>query len=134
MKIASIVVLTFAASRFSVIDAIKDGNPRMWDRTRRCDDDYGINPDPANPFDTEPCRLCEGIGGEVWGDDLDSFIPTTCVPIADGLEIDPVSPALWQGQFTVGLDEIMINECDETGMCNFPGDSSIPDHAYERRH
>ncbi len=121
------------AAMLSVTSAVKDGNPRLWDRVRRCDDDYGINPDLRNPYDTEPCKLCEGIGGEVWGDSLDAFVPTSCVPLADNTEVLPVGPAKWGGQFSVELDEIMINECDDSGMCNFPGDDSIPNHAYVRQ-
>ena len=111
MKTFTLTTLVASAAAF------KDGNPRGWDRSRRCDDDYGFDPDPRNPFDMEgPCGLCDGVGGEVWGDEKNDFVATPCVPIADSTEVQPVAPAMWGGAFTVELEEIMINECDENGQ------------------
>ncbi len=131
MKLAA----TFAAAFISTASGVKDGNPYKWDRERRCDDDYGANPDPRNPYDTTPCQLCEGIGGEVWGDELDKFVPTKCRPILSAAEgAVPVASAYWEGSFTCDLEEIMINECDENGEnCNFPGPTSVMAHEYARQ-
>jgi len=123
-----------AACMVSCANAIKDGNPYNWDRIRRCDDDYGVAMDSRNEYDTAPCGLCEGIGGEVWGDDLDSFIPTTCTPVATAEEVAPIGPAEWPGLFTCDLEEIMVNECDDNGAnCNFPGPTSVQPHEYVRQ-
>lgn len=117
------------------VEGIKDGNPRLWDRIRRCDDDYGQEPiDYRNPYDTTPCGPCEGIGGEVWGDALDEFIPANCTVLFTADEVDPVGPAYWEKTFSADFMTIMIDECDENGEnCQFPGDSSVPDHEYSRR-
>ena len=129
MKTFTLTTLVASAAAF------KDGNPRGWDRSRRCDDDYGFDPDPRNPFDTAPCGLCDGVGGEVWGDEKNDFVATPCVPIADSTEVQPVAPAIWGGAFTVELEEIMINECDENGQnCQFPDEGgSVPAHEYVRQ-
>lgn len=124
------------ASLATTAHGIKDGNPKMWDRVRRCDDDYGVNPDAANPYDTEVCGLCEGIGGEAWSDDLADFVPAACTPVlsaADGAV--PVADAFWAGTFTADLEEIMINECkvDAGGRCDFPGPDSTTEHEYVRQ-
>jgi hypothetical protein len=129
------LAVCLSAALVSTAYGIKDGNPYLWDRVRRCDDDYGVDPDPRNPYDTEPCGLCEGIGGEVWGDELDAFQTAKCSPVlsaADGAE--PIAPAYWEGSFTCDLEEIMINECDENGQnCNFPGPTSVMEHEYVRQ-
>ena len=114
--------------------ALKDGNVWGWGRKRRCDDDYGIDIDPENPFSAEGrCQLCEGIGGYVWGDALTDFEATYCEVIATAEEVEPVGVALWDGRFTVELDEIMVNECTSDIECDFPGEDSTLPHAYVRQ-
>lgn len=127
--------LVLSAALVSTAHGIKDGNPYLWDRIRRCDDDYGDKPDSRNPYDTVPCGLCEGIGGEVWGDKLDEFIPATCTPVQSaGDGAVPVGDAFWEGSFSADLQEIMINECDENGQrCDFPGPTSVMQHEYVRQ-
>jgi hypothetical protein len=127
------ITALIAATLVSSAVGIKDGNPYNWDRVRRCDDDYGTEVDPLNEYDTVPCGLCEGIGGEVWGDELSDFIPTTCTPVATAQEVEPMGAADWPGLFTCDLEEIMINECDDSGMCNFPGPTSVREHEYVRQ-
>ena len=57
----------------SVPDALKkttgpdDGNPKGWDRLRRCDQDQ-----------MPRCQPCEGVGGHAYGDKNDEYDPVAC--------------------------------------------------------
>jgi len=82
----------------SVPDALKkftgpdDGNPKGWDRQRRCDQD-GM----------PRCQLCEGIGGRAWGDanaDID-MTPCQIVANASDVNMSTVAPPIYPRQFTV---------------------------------
>ena len=123
-----------ASSLFVTVYGLVDGNPWGWGRLRRCDDDYGINIDPNNPFSNETCGLCEGIGGIVWGDALEDFQATDCEIIATADEVRPVGVASWEGRFTAEVDEIFVNECTTEAACDFPGENSTLPHAYVRQH
>jgi len=82
----------------SVPDALKkfsgpdDGNPHGWDRQRRCDQD-GM----------PRCKLCEGIGGQAYGDANADITMTTCTVVAEAKDVDPktVAPPIYPKQFTV---------------------------------
>jgi len=69
-----------------------DGNPHGWDRQRRCDQDQ-----------LPRCQLCEGIGGQAYGDRNDQIHMTTCEVVANASDVDPktVAPPLYPKQFTV---------------------------------
>jgi len=82
----------------SVPDALKkftgpdDGNPKGWDRKRRCDQDQ-----------MPRCQLCEGIGGKAWSDKNEDIDLTTCEIVANASSIDPktVTPPIYPKAFTV---------------------------------
>lgn len=69
-----------------------DGNPKDWDRQRRCDQD-GM----------PRCQLCEGIGGKAYGDPNEDIVMTTCEVVANASDVDPktVAPPLYPKAFTV---------------------------------
>lgn len=82
----------------SVPDALKkfdgpdDGNPKGWDRQRRCDQDQ-----------MPRCKLCEGIGGRAWSDDNEDIDMTTCEIVAEAKDVNmsTVAPPLYPKTFTV---------------------------------
>lgn len=82
----------------SVPDALKkfdgpdDGNPKGWDRKRRCDQDQ-----------MPRCKLCEGIGGRAWSDDNEDIDMTTCEIVAEAKDVNmsTVAPPLYPKTFTV---------------------------------
>merc|ERR1712232_892947 len=82
----------------SVPDALKkftgsdDGNPKGWDRNRRCDQDQ-----------MPRCQLCEGVGGRAWSDKNEDIDLTPCEIVANASEVDPktVAPPLYPKAFTV---------------------------------
>jgi len=69
-----------------------DGNPKQWDRKRRCDQDQ-----------MPRCQLCEGIGGRAWSDKNEDIDLTTCEIVANASDVDPktVAPPLYPKAFTV---------------------------------
>lgn len=82
----------------SVPDALKkttgpdDGNPKGWDRKRRCDQDM-----------MPRCQLCEGIGGKAWDDEKSAIDLTPCevVAKAEDINISTVAQPIYPKQFTV---------------------------------
>jgi len=85
----------------SVPDALKktngpdDGNPKGWDRKRRCDQDQ-----------MPRCQLCEGIGGRAWSDKNEDIDLTTCEIVSKAADMNrslraTVAPPLYPKQFTV---------------------------------
>jgi len=72
----------------SVPDALKkftgpdDGNPKGWDRKRRCDQDQ-----------MPRCQLCEGIGGRAWADENSAIDLTPCEIVANASAVDPKTVA-----------------------------------------
>jgi len=85
----------------SVPDALKktngpdDGNPKGWDRKRRCDQDQ-----------MPRCQLCEGIGGRAWTDKNEDIDLTTCEIVSKADDMNSslrasVAPPLYPKQFTV---------------------------------
>jgi hypothetical protein len=82
----------------SVPDALKkftgpdDGNPKHWDRKRRCDQDQ-----------MPRCQLCEGIGGRAWSDKNEDIDLTICEIVANASDVDPktVTKPIYPKQFTV---------------------------------
>jgi hypothetical protein len=81
-----------------VPDALKkftgpdDGNPKGWDRKRRCDQDQ-----------MPRCQLCEGIGGKAWTDKNEDIDFPSCEIVANASDVDPktVAPPLYPKAFTV---------------------------------
>jgi hypothetical protein len=69
-----------------------DGNPKGWDRKRRCDQD-GM----------PRCQLCEGIGGRAWSDKNEDIDLTTCEVVANASDVDPktVAQPIYPRAFTV---------------------------------
>jgi len=69
-----------------------DGNPKGWDRKRRCDQD-GM----------PRCQLCEGVGGRAWSDKNEDIDLTPCEIVANASDVDPktVAPPLYPKAFTV---------------------------------
>jgi len=82
----------------SVPDALKkttgpdDGNPKGWDRKRRCDQDQ-----------MPRCQLCEGVGGKAWSDKNEDIEITPCEIVAEAKDVDPktVAPPIYPKKFTV---------------------------------
>merc|ERR1712176_1466422 len=82
----------------SVPDALKkttgpdDGNPKGWDRKRRCDQDQ-----------MPRCQLCEGVGGRAWDDKNSEIDLTPCevVAKAEDVNISTVTKPIYPKQFTV---------------------------------
>jgi len=82
----------------SVPDGLKkttgpdDGNPKHWDRKRRCDQDQ-----------MPRCQLCEGVGGRAWSDKNEDIALTPCTIVANASDVDPktVAPPLYPRSFTV---------------------------------
>jgi len=81
----------------SVPDALKktdgpdDGNPKGWDRKRRCDQDQ-----------MPRCQLCEGIGGRAWSDKNEDIDLTTCEVVAEAKDVNmsTVTKPLYPKTFT----------------------------------
>jgi len=69
-----------------------DGNPKHWDRKRRCDQDQ-----------MPRCQLCEGVGGRAWSDKNEDIDLTPCEIVANASSVDPktVAPPLYPKKFTV---------------------------------
>mmetsp|Transcript_41600 Transcript_41600/g.77447 ORF Transcript_41600/g.77447 Transcript_41600/m.77447 type:complete len:559 (-) Transcript_41600:181-1857(-) len=69
-----------------------DGNPKKWDRKRRCDQD-GL----------PRCQLCEGVGGRAWSDKNEDIEITPCEIVAHPNEVNmsTVAPPLYPKSFTV---------------------------------
>jgi len=85
----------------SVPDGLKkttgpdDGNPKGWDRKRRCDQD-GL----------PRCQICEGVGGRAWSDKNEDIDIVPCEVVAKHEDMDPetlktVAPPLYPKKFTV---------------------------------
>eukprot|EP00448_Togula_jolla_P027507 CAMPEP_0170650442 /NCGR_PEP_ID=MMETSP0224-20130122/45805_1 /TAXON_ID=285029 /ORGANISM="Togula jolla, Strain CCCM 725" /LENGTH=542 /DNA_ID=CAMNT_0010982105 /DNA_START=66 /DNA_END=1694 /DNA_ORIENTATION=+ len=66
-----------------------DGNPKGWDRKRRCDQDQ-----------MPRCQLCEGIGGRAWSDVNEDIDMTTCEIVARPNK-STVAPPFYPKAFTV---------------------------------
>merc|ERR1719160_817472 len=120
----------------SVPDALKkttgpdDGNPKGWDRKRRCDQDQ-----------MPRCQLCEGIGGRAWSDKNEDIDLTTCEVVANASDVDPktVVPPLYPKQFTVqrkdgkqgGYSDTLIGwKTDPFCFGFFPQNDSIKELCY----
>eukprot|EP00927_Polykrikos_kofoidii_P016020 TRINITY_DN17190_c0_g1_i2.p1 TRINITY_DN17190_c0_g1~~TRINITY_DN17190_c0_g1_i2.p1 ORF type:complete len:546 (-),score=68.72 TRINITY_DN17190_c0_g1_i2:199-1836(-) len=81
----------------SVPDGLKkttgpdDGNPKGWDRKRRCDQDQ-----------LPRCQLCEGIGGRAWSDQNEDIDLTPCeiVAHAEDVNMSTVAPPIYPKTFT----------------------------------
>lgn len=81
----------------SVPDALKkfdgpdDGNPKGWDRKRRCDQDQ-----------MPRCQLCEGVGGRAWSDTNEDIELTPCEIVAEPEDVNmsTVAPPLYPKVFT----------------------------------
>jgi len=82
----------------SVPDGLKkftgpdDGNPKGWDRKRRCDQD-GM----------PRCQLCEGVGGRAWSDKNEDIDITPCTVVANASDVDmkTVAKPIYPRAFTV---------------------------------
>jgi len=82
----------------SVPDALQktngpdDGNPKGWDRKRRCDQDQ-----------MPRCQLCEGVGGRAWSDKNEDIDLTPCEVVAEAKDVNKstVAPPIYPKQFTV---------------------------------
>jgi len=73
------------------LDGPDDGNPKGWDRKRRCDQDQ-----------MPRCQLCEGIGGRAWSDKNEDIDLTTCEVVAEAKDVPKsnVSLPLYPKVFT----------------------------------
>mmetsp|Transcript_63631 Transcript_63631/g.205022 ORF Transcript_63631/g.205022 Transcript_63631/m.205022 type:complete len:551 (+) Transcript_63631:63-1715(+) len=73
-----------------------DGNPKGWDRKRRCDQDQ-----------MPRCAACEGIGGHAWSDKNEDIEMTPCEAVASPSEVNmsTVAPPLYPKAFTVKLKD-----------------------------
>jgi hypothetical protein len=72
-------------------DGPDDGNPKGWDRLRRCDQDQ-----------MPRCKLCEGVGGRAWSDKNEDIDLTPCEVVAEAKDVDmsEVAPPLYPKRFT----------------------------------
>jgi len=120
----------------SVPDALKkttgpdDGNPKGWDRLRRCDQDQ-----------MPRCQLCEGIGGRAWSDKNSDIDLTPCEIVAEAKDVDmsTVTPPIYPKQFTVkrkdgkqgGYSDTLIGwKTDPFCLGFFPQNDSIKELCY----
>merc|ERR1719265_1003368 len=120
----------------SVPDALKkttgpdDGNPKGWDRLRRCDQDQ-----------MPRCQLCQGIGGRAWSDTNADIEITPCEVVANASDVDmkTVAPPLYPKVFTVkrkdgkqgGYSDTLIGwKTDPFCFVFFPQNDSIKPLCY----
>merc|ERR1719410_920058 len=80
-----------------------DGNPKGWDRTRRCDQNY------EDENGRRGCKPCEGIGGHAYGDKNEEIHLPYCKVVAHAkseklLYPKPVKPQ-YPKKFTVTSDK-----------------------------
>jgi hypothetical protein len=115
-----------------------DGNPHCWDRKRRCD---GPNAHATGaPGYAPACGLCEGLGGEAWGDKNEQFKVPECTPIALAKDVHPTPPVpewAWGngGKFTAESDRFtMIGKKQDPFCFNFvPSNNSTGSQCYRRQ-
>jgi hypothetical protein len=84
-------------------DGPDDGNPKGWDRTRRCDQNY------VDEKGNRGCQPCEGIGGQAFGDKNEEINIPSCKVVAHAksekfLLPKPVKP-IYPKKFTVKSDK-----------------------------
>merc|ERR1719265_2278944 len=83
-------------------DGPDDGNPKGWDRIRRCDQNY------VDEKGNRGCQPCEGIGGHAYGDKNEEIDIPTCHVVAHAksekyLIPKPQKP-IYPKKFTVNSD------------------------------
>jgi hypothetical protein len=120
----------------SVPDALKkfdgpdDGNPKGWDRKRRCDQDQ-----------MPRCQLCEGVGGRAWSDKNEDIDLTPCEIVAEAKDVNmsTVAPPLYPKAFTVkrkdgkqgGYSDTLIGwKTDPFCFGFFPQNDSVKELCY----
>lgn len=107
-----------------------DGNPKGWDRKRRCDQDQHPR-----------CQACEGIGGRAYGDKNEEIDMTPCEVVALPHEVNmsTVAPPLYPKAFTVrrkdgkqgGYSDTLIGwKRDPFCLSFFPQNDSIQPLCY----
>lgn len=106
------------------------GVPSVWyqnaslqgQRLKRCDWDY----DP-------PCRMCEGVGGLIWGDQEHQINYAKCTPLIEAKDIPAanVTSPVWPKQFTVQESTILINQISTGGR--FPGADPCAAHKFQNQ-
>eukprot|EP00929_Paragymnodinium_shiwhaense_P021486 TRINITY_DN14005_c0_g1_i1.p1 TRINITY_DN14005_c0_g1~~TRINITY_DN14005_c0_g1_i1.p1 ORF type:complete len:545 (+),score=134.96 TRINITY_DN14005_c0_g1_i1:59-1693(+) len=107
-----------------------DGNPKGWDRLRRCDQDQ-----------MPRCQLCEGVGGRAWSDKNSDIDLTPCEVVAEAKDVNmsTVAPPLYSKQFTVrrkdgkqgGYSDTLIGwKTDPFCLSFFPQNDSIKPLCY----
>jgi len=107
-----------------------DGNPKGWDRKRRCDQDQ-----------MPRCNLCEGIGGRAWSDVNEDIDMTPCevVAVPSKVNMSTVAPPLYPKKFTVkrkdgkqgGYSDTLIGwKTDPFCFGFFPQNDSIKELCY----
>jgi len=76
-----------------------DGNPKGWDRVRRCDQNY------VDEKGRRGCQPCEGIGGHAYGDANEEIDLPACKVVAhsssEKLLIPSVKKPIYPKKFTV---------------------------------
>jgi len=107
-----------------------DGNPKGWDRKRRCDQDQSPR-----------CKACEGIGGRAWSDANEDIDLTPCevVALPDEVDMSTVAKPLYPKAFTVkrkdgaqgGYSDTLIGwKTDPFCFGFFPQNDSIKELCY----
>lgn len=99
-----------------------DGNPKGWNRDRRCDH---FQYDP-------PCGACEGVGGYVGSDEADDFTVATCTTVGVLESASRVRP-VWGADFTERKShEILIGKkSDPACFQAFPYKDSTAENCYK---
>jgi len=121
MMRSALIVVPLVSAQF-------DGNPKNWDRVRRCD---GIVNGDTTDYDP-PCGPCEGVGGYVTSDDLDDFTGASCTVETVGDSASRVRP-VWGADFTeLKSSEILIGKKqDKACFAAFPSNDSRSDNCYK---
>jgi len=112
----------FSLSLFTVVSAQFDGNPKGWDRNRRCDH---FQYDP-------PCGPCEGVGGYVASDAKDDITIASCSVEGVFDAASRVRPR-WGADFSeFRSHEILIGKkTDPACFQAFPTNDSISENCYK---
>ena len=133
MLVPAAILSTFI---FLTVDAVCDGNPHQWNRTRRCDQ-YDAHC-PSASWGSN-CSLCDGIGGLSSSDKNSAFLPTTCTPVMspDEMKIAGITPKLplWEKTFvnTGFYEQQIFVKRDPFCLAQIPAMTSNGTHCFKNQ-
>jgi len=121
-------------SLLTATQAVCDGNPHNWNRTRRCDQ---FSSDCPALYSN--CSLCEGIGGLSKNDQDTTFVPTSCTPVATPSQLkqqglSPIIP-IWPKTFinTGFYEQQIFVKRDPFCFAQIPAMTSNGTHCYKNQ-